>query len=87
MTVPEAAIDEDGNPVPREHQVRLSKNGTDVQAVPKSTGVKRLADQKFGLGVRRPDRLHVSTAGITVVNVSQPAGPTFGGSVSGYVDA
>lgn len=64
----------DDGSVAREHEVRLSKDGADVQAIPEPSSVKRPADQQLGLCIRRPDSRHIAAAGITVMNISQFAG-------------
>jgi hypothetical protein len=58
VAMPKAAVNEDSAPVLPNDDVRTAWEGTDVQPEPEADGVKSLAQDKFGLGIRRADTCH-----------------------------
>jgi hypothetical protein len=63
--VPEAAVDEDGDPGTGESNVGPAGKGPEVDAVAETTAMQLPAKGEFRLGARRPQRRHEATDRMT----------------------
>ena len=63
MSVPEAAVDEDGGSVFFEDNVGGARELFHVESVPETLGKQELAHKKFGLGVFASYALHCVKVG------------------------
>ena len=59
MTMPEAAVDEDGGAVLLQHDVRMARQARVTKAVAESAGMKVTAHDELGLRVTRPNGSHI----------------------------
>lgn len=58
VLMPEAAVNKDNEPMPRQHDVRLSGQIASMQPKPKSHRMKRSANDQLGLCPLRPNAGH-----------------------------
>jgi hypothetical protein len=73
MAVPEAPVDEDAHPQPRERKIRPSREIAPVQPKPVAKAVEEASDQELRLGIAPPHGGHhaASSFGRNDVHVRQ----------------
>lgn len=69
MTVPEAAMYEDGRAVSWQHDIRLAGQLADMQAEPEPLSVQKASHQDFRFRVLPPDAGHHPASGCSIYHV------------------
>lgn len=76
MSMPEAPVHKEHRAVFWKYEVRATGQPAIMKAISKPTCMQTSPYQKFRLGVLASDCSHVAAAGLPVVDVSQPSGPS-----------
>ena len=69
VLMPEAAVDENGSPISREHQIGFASKVFGMQTVAKPCRMHRFPDNQLGLRMAALDSSHIFASRLLIVNI------------------